>query len=714
MPENNPRNFSPHPGDQPDVLLSEAELNLVIESVHNGIVCIDENHQVRIFNKAAESIFLKNRCDVIGKFYEEVFPEGPLADVILSGAVEKNRKLVYQGKTLISNRSPIIVNGQIKGAVGVVQDISDQENLSRILKDALQTNENMEAILRKSLDSLFITDAEGRVLRVNDAYTRITGNKAEDIIGKSLYELIEQGLYNRAAALMVIESGKSVSYTEKTKTGRTALFIGTPIFNQDGQLTNVLVNIHDITELESISNELVYTKELKDELDAVIQASFDGIMVTDNSGVILSINDSYQRITGLRRDSLVGQNVYDLVAAEFFDHSDVVMVIKSKKAVTFTQRLKSGKEILVTGNPIFSEKGELIRIITNARDLTELDILRQEVEHANSLRRHYEDELNKIKMKDTLVTEAASSIAMKELIARVSKVDSTVLIQGESGVGKEVVARELHNQSPRCDKAFVKINCAAIPENLLESELFGYEAGAFTGARKEGRMGFFELAHHGTLFLDEVGDIPLHLQVKLLRVLQENEFTRVGGNLPIKVDVRVIAATNRDLQNMVEQKLFREDLFYRLNVVPIYVLPLRERKSEIKPLAEHFLETFNEKYRLNKTLDSQLINALYDYAWPGNIRELRNLIERAVVTSPDTVIREITLMAPEAKYQFNPADEEPHPVSLKGEIETFEKELLKKYIGRYKSSRKVAAVLGTSQTTIWRKANQYGIPLQDN
>ena len=700
--------------NSPEAFLNEAALNLVIESVYNGIISIDEHRRICIFNKAAEQIFSMDRSDVIGKLYEEVFPHGPLAEILQTGATEKNRKIEYNGQTLFSNRTPIIVDGKIKGAVGVVQDISDLENLNRVLKDALQTNNDMETILRKSLDSLFITDAQGKVLRVNDAYTRITGNKAEDILGKSMYELVEKGFYRKAAAIMVIESGQSVSYTEKTKTGKTALFIGTPIFNSQGELTNVLVNIHDITELESVSNELVYTKELKDELDAVIQASFDGIVVSDSEGTIISINDSYQRITGLNREALVDQNMYNLVKAGLYEHSDVIMVIETKKAVTFTQKLKSGKEILVTGNPIFNDKGELVRIITNARDLTELDILRQEVEHANSLRRHYEDELKKIKMEDTLVAEAASSKAMKELIVRVSKVDSTVLIQGESGVGKEVVARELHNQSPRRDKPFVKINCAAIPENLLESELFGYDAGAFTGARKEGKMGFFELAHHGTLFLDEVGDIPLHLQVKLLRVLQENEFTRVGGNLPIKVDVRVIAATNRNLRDMVKEKLFREDLFYRLNVVPIYVLPLRERKGEIEPLVEHFLDNFNKKYKLNKSLDRHLLTALQNYNWPGNIRELRNVIERAVVTSPDAVIKEIIFPDSEENFKISIDTDDTSVISLKSEVEAFEKELIRRYVARLGSSRKVAAALGTSQTTIWRKAKQYGIPLQDN
>ena len=709
MPKKTTRNLAVNSVIPHDV----AELNMVIDSVYNGIVSIDEYRRIRIFNTSAEKIFSMKRKNVIGKLYEEVFPDGPLAEILHSGFIEKSRKLEYQGKTLLSNRTPIVVEGEIKGAVGVVQDISDLENLNRILNDALQTKEDLEAILKKSLDSLFITNAEGRVISVNEAYTKITGIKAEDIVGKTMYELVEKGLYQRAAALMVIESQKSVSYTEKTRTGKTALFIGTPIFNQDGNLINVLVNIHDVTELESVSNELLYTKELKDELDAVIQASFDGIVVTDSDGTILSINDSYLRITGLTREELVGENMYDLTRSGLYDRSDVIMVIESKRAVTFTQKLQSGKNILVTGNPIFNDKGDLIRIITNARDLTELDILRQEVEHANRLRQHYEEELQKIRMEDSLMTQSESAKSLQELIERVSKVDSTILIQGESGVGKEIVAHELHNQSPRSDKAFIKINCAAIPENLLECELFGYETGAFTGARKEGKMGIFELANHSSLFLDEVGDIPLHLQVKLLRVLQENEFTRVGGNSPIKVDVRVIAATNRNLHDMVKAKLFREDLFYRLNVVPIYVPPLRERKGEIEPLVKHFLEMFNKKYAFNKTFDKKLILALQDYDWPGNIRELRNVIERAIVTSPDAVINEITFPGEKKLLLRIDADDSPS-ICLKNEVEAYEKEIIKKYVNKLGSSRKVAAALGTSQTTIWRKANQYGIPLQEN
>ena len=319
----------------------------------------------------------------------------------------------------------------------------------------------------------------------------------------------------------------------------------------------------------------------------------------------------------------------------------------------------------------------------------------------------------RISEESNFIAESRQSKDIIDLIVRLGRVDSTVLIQGESGVGKEIIARELHKNSTRCKKPYIKINCAAIPESLLESELFGYETGAFTGAKKGGKSGIFEVANTGSLFLDEVGEIPMHLQVKLLRVLQESEFTRVGGAQPIKVDVRVIAATNRDLSKMVAEGRFREDLFYRLNVIPINVPPLRERKEEIAPLVRHFLQMFNDKYGFNKTITASALGVLIDYDWPGNIRELRNVIERAVVTSADTVIEDFGFLQQGQKGIKPIVEGDYRPVNLKHEVEEFEKTMIKKHLLIQGSLRKAAQSLGASQTTIWRKASQYGIKLDD-
>lgn len=691
--------------------LTEAgnRLQAVVDAAYNSIVSIDEDGIIRIFNHAAEQLFGLKREDVIGALYTDAFPKGALTEVLDSGSVVSG-KFIHNDKTILSNRTPIFKeDGTIGGAVAVAQDISDIENISKELSVTKETKEWMENLLGESLDSFFVADKEGKVVTVNKAYTRMTGHKAEDILGKSMYELVEKGYYRQAATLMVLESRQPVMYKERTSTGRVALYTGLPIFDENGELSNVLVNIKDITDLESVSGELEKTQELKDELDKVIQASFDGILETDAQGNILIANDAYVRITGMCKEELLGKNMQQMVRDGYYDRSVALMVIKQGRPVTIEQRLKTGKKVLVTGNPVFNDRNELVRVIVNARDLTELEQLRQEVEQAQQLSRHYQEELRKMTMREEngFVTESQASKDLFDLIMRVSRVDSTVLIQGESGVGKEIVARELHRNSPRSDRPYIKVNCAAIPETLLESELFGYESGAFTGANKGGKIGLFELANKGSLFLDEVGEIPLHLQVKLLRVLQENEFTRVGGSEPVKVDVRVIAATNRDLDKMVAEGSFREDLYYRLNVIPVYVPALRERKEEIAALVRHFLQIFNDKYGFNKTVTASVLAELIDYDWPGNIRELRNVIERAVVTSAHPVIDDISFLNKNVKNESIITNY--GPVNLKNEVEEFEKQLILKYVNKYGSLRKAAQFLGSSQTTLWRKASNYGI-----
>ncbi|CFY02608.1 PAC motif [Syntrophomonas zehnderi OL-4] len=693
------------------------ELNTVLDSVYNGILSIDESYHIRTFNRAAEKIFGIPKEFALGRPYDEIFPHGPLAEVIHSGSTETNQKFEYLDKVLIANRTPILVDGKVTGAVAVVQDISDLESITNELHNATQSKEGMEAIIAASLDSIFVTDANAKVVSVNQAYTLMTGIKAEDILGKSMYELIEKGYYNRAAAIMVLEEKRSVAYTERTSTGKTALFIGTPIFDQQGEIVNALVNIHDITELETVSTELQYTRQLKEELDAVIEASFDGIFITDNKANILRVNEAYLRITGFTLEELEGQNMYDLIDKGYYDQAASVAVIENKEPVTLTQKVKeTGKTILATGNPIYDEEGNIVRVLVNCRDLTELNKLKLEIEQAQSLNRHYQEELKRV-LQDgspTYIARSRKSKELMEMVRRLGQVDSTVLIQGESGVGKEIVAQELQKYSLRSEGPYIKINCAALPESLLESELFGYEPGAFTGTSKKGKVGIFELANKGTLFLDEIGEFPLKLQGKLLRVLQEGEITRIGGSYPIKIDVRIIAATNRNLYEMVEKNAFRDDLYYRLNVVPLQVPPLRERKEEIPELINYFVDLFNKKYNLDKSLDHNLIKHMMEYSWPGNVRELKNHIERALVTSSESIISEMEipgLLITEENIEKPGLDTNFH-ITLKEAVEAYEKELLVKYIARYKSTRKTAAALGVSQTTIWRKALQYEIDLQ--
>jgi Transcriptional regulator containing PAS, AAA-type ATPase, and DNA-binding domains len=368
---------------------------------------------------------------------------------------------------------------------------------------------------------------------------------------------------------------------------------------------------------------------------------------------------------------------------------------------------------LATGNPVFDKNGKLFRVVSNVRDITELDNLKHKLEQMQTLSQHYQNQLRSLRLQYANTEVVVNAPCMKELLDtafRMAQVDSTILIAGESGTGKELIAELIHNNSPRNSEAFIKVNCGAIPDNLLESELFGYEGGAFTGARKEGRHGYLEMANKGTIFLDEIGDLPYNVQVKLLRFLQNKEITRIGGSGPFKVDVRVVAATNRDLLEMVKQKLFREDLYYRLNVVPLNVPPLRDRKEDIPSLVSYFLQRFNRKYHMTKRISPDVVATFIHYDWPGNVRELENLIERLlVVTSGDLI-----------SLQALPDHLIPHEDSLpkvvvtgilpyKEAVESLEKQLIEQAYGQFRTTRQMAAQLGVNASTIVRKAAKYGI-----
>ncbi|HBQ85517.1 MAG TPA: transcriptional regulator [Syntrophomonas sp.] len=496
--------------------------------------------------------------------------------------------------------------------------------------------------------------------------------------------------------------------------GRTFIFQSLKL--REITFTGQLIIMTEITELQDIRIKLLEAESLNDELDAVIQASFDYMFVTDGEGNVLRINDSYTRITGIKAEEILGKNIYDLVKAGYYNRAASIDVIETKKPITFTQKIKTGKVVLVTGNPVFDDNGNLIRVVTNGRDITELNNLKYEVEHAQSLRLHYQRELQKVQMGyGDYIVASPKMMEISDLIKRIAKVDSTVLICGESGVGKEIVARELHRNSIRADKPYIVLNCAAIPDKLLESELFGYEAGAFTGAQRGGKMGIFQVANQGTLFLDEIGELPFYLQAKLLRVIQENEIMRIGGTKPISIDVRLITATNRDLWQMVQEGQFREDFYFRLNVVQIRIPPLRERKEEIPVFVDYFIDKLNKKYNVKKILDPMLIQQLMEYDWPGNVREIKNTIEQAFVTSPSEIINELCLGPRQEKYTSSHGVHEPSAgKSLKDAMQEYESKLIKESLKKNGSTRKAAAELGVSQATIWRKAVQYGIELNNN
>ncbi|MGE5379673.1 MAG: sigma 54-interacting transcriptional regulator [Methylocystaceae bacterium] len=686
-------------------------LNTLMNSVNNAIISMDTEDNIIFYNQAACNILGWTEGLMIGRSFKGVLP-GCDEDGSLPPS---GQRIEYRGKTLLYQMTPVQLEGSAIGRVAVLQDVSTLENTMNELAYTRRLKEEMDAILQDSYSSVFVAAADGTVLRVNEAYSKLTGLKAEDLVGRNMYDLIAEGYYDRAAVTEVMESLDTVTYIQKYRTGKTLRVTGNPIFDSKGELARILISIEDVSELDDISQQLNYVRQREEEVNSIIEASFDSIFLTDAEGQVLSINSAYTRITGFTPKEIVGKNCRDLLREGFIDRSETLEVIATREPVTFTQKLKNGKTLLVTGNPIFNKKGDLSRVLTNGRDITELNRLRQEVEHAHSLKQHYENELKKFQAEssNSFVFTSQKMIDIFDMIIHLGKVDTTILIQGESGVGKEVIAQEIYKNSLRQDKPLIRINCAAIPESLLESELFGYEAGSFTGAKKEGKMGIFELADQATLFLDEIGELPLHLQAKLLRVLQEKEIVRIGSPKPISVDVRLITATNRDLREMVKNGEFRQDLYYRLNVVPITIPPLRERREDIPSLVNRFLNNFNKKYGFNKSVDTSVMDILINYSWPGNVRELRNVIERLVVTTPQTVISEVTINDAIRDQHGSNTGVYQRQIDLREMVAEYEKGIILDYVARYKSTRKTAVALGLSPTTLCRKASGYGISFSE-
>jgi PAS domain S-box-containing protein len=447
--------------------------------------------------------------------------------------------------------------------------------------------------------------------------------------------------------------------------------------------------------------ELEQLRQTCRDLQEIFRSSFDGIFVADGDGMTLMVNEGCERNYGLKAADLVGHHVSEFEKKGWIRPVIAEKVAETGQRMSATQVTHEGKTIMVTGMPLFDERGRVRRVVINSRDMTELVHLQQDLAIARENLRRMDGEREELRTQllsfSGVVLQSPAMRRIAELALRVAKVDSTVLITGESGSGKEVLTRLIHKESPRAAGPFIKINCGALPRDLLESELFGYEPGAFTGAQRQGKHGLVELASGGTLFLDEVGELPLDLQVKLLTVLQDRELVRLGGTKPIAVNVRVVAATNRDLSAMVAERKFRSDLFYRLNVVPIRIPPLAERREDILPLVRQFVDEFNRQYGFRKKLAERVLGRLHESPWPGNVRELRNAVERLLVTSPGDLVGLQDLEA------VLPASSQLGGEGLKLRVEQLERRMVEEAMREHRSTRAAARALGISQSTVVRR-----------
>ncbi|HBF3360520.1 TPA: sigma 54-interacting transcriptional regulator [Clostridioides difficile] len=375
----------------------------------------------------------------------------------------------------------------------------------------------------------------------------------------------------------------------------------------------------------------------------ILEASHDEICVSDDKGIIIYCNKAFEENYGLKKEDILGKNVSFLEDSGYSTKSPIPIVLKTKTKFSLEQDTQTGKKLIITATPIFDENGNLEFTVENCRDITELNNIKNKLEDTKKQVKKYKSEVETLyrtalRIEDTVIMDGIVMRPIINTVNHVSKTDVSVLLLGESGTGKSSLARYIHHNSNRSNGPFITINCATISPQLLESELFGYTSGAFTGASTKGKVGLVELANGGTLFLDEIGDIPQNLQAKFLQLIQDRTFTPVGSLKNKKVDIRIISATNVDLVSKVKEKKFKEDLYYRLNVIEIKLPPLRERRDNLVEIIKYYFNRYSSDFNLNKTISKEAMDAIANYRFPGNIRELQNIIQKILLTCTDNHI----------------------------------------------------------------------------
>jgi len=561
------------------------------------------------------------------------------------------------------------------------------------MKSLTMNKEILESVFYSMSNGVIVVDSNKKVLFMNNSIQKLLKLEHRDYIGTDIREFIPNSQIPH-----VLDSGESTIGVKMTIAGLQCMVNQTPLY-QDDKVIGAVSVIQDISQME-------HYRSLFLQMENIIEFSTDGIYVVNKEGITLTVNSTYEEMSGFKREELIGHHMSDLMKKGYFDQSVSLLVLQEKKRISILQRIGQQKDVMVTGNPVFDEGGDIQMVVTSVRDITQLNELTNELKKAKSF-----SEMSQNRY--TFSTEGTDekvifqSTQMKEIIEKVKQIASfptSVLLSGPSGAGKEVIANLVHQLSDRKDMPFIKVNCGAIPEQLLESELFGYEKGAFTGARQEGKVGLLELADKGTVLLDEVGELPLSLQVKLLRVLQEKQIQRLGGTKIKQLDIRIISATNKNLKELIEKGEFREDLYYRLKVIELSIPPLSQRPEDIESLLDHFFAYFCKLFNVEKHISPETKHILQSYHWPGNVRELRNLIESMIVSVPSLTIEPVDLPL---HFSIHSYIESAH--TLKQRMEQFEKRIIIDTLQKKPSIRKAAEYLGVDHSTLVKKIKRWNI-----
>jgi transcriptional regulator with PAS, ATPase and Fis domain len=634
--------------------------------------------------------------------------EGLTIEILLSNAVSLDNvsqlsknislpvifQIIGEPFALVKNE-----NGELSGY------IRREDVLAELFRQGNQNIDLLKVILTSIPMGIFVVDREKRIVNYNESGLKMIKSTSEKVLN-----IPADNIFNDKHINSVFSSGETVLNQLQITDEMSVLVDYSPIFNFQQQVDGMVIIVQDLPMVEEMANEIEYIKDLNKDLSAILSSIYDEILVVNHKGELIRYSDSeISDFWGIKLKDLLGKNILELENRGLFSPSVTRLVLEQKKKVSVVQETKAGKKILAVGNPVFNDEGKIHRIIIASRDITETTKLKTELRQMRKISDEYKRELENFKNKDLFFKKLIyCSPKMDQIMSQINKIadfSSTVLVYGESGVGKELIAQAIHQLGNRSSKPFLKLNCGAIPESLLESELFGYSKGAFTGADKNGKDGYFKQASGGILFLDEIGEMPLHLQVKLLRVLQEQEVIPIGSTTPIKVNVQIVAATNKNLEKMVEQGGFREDLFYRLNVIPIHVPSLRERPEDIPLLAFHFMQQLNERYHKNYHLTPDALNLLEVHSWPGNIRELQNIIERLVVSADDEMI-DADFVSQFLSLGTDFKKSKPivtRILPLQEALDFVEEQLISLAMKQYKTTTKAAKALGISQSSVSRK-----------
>ena len=551
-------------------------------------------------------------------------------------------------------------------------------------------------VLESIIEGVIIVDSDARILYINKMAVRLL-NLKDGFLGKHVVEVIPNTRLH-----IVVRTGIP-EVDEVQNVGDNIIITSRmPLKDENDNVVGAVAVFRDITSMRKLAEEITNLHQIEARLKAIIDSTYDAISVADENGNVVLVNKAYTKITGLKPEDVIGKPA----TVDIAEGESIHMLISKTKKPIYNARLKvypSKREVIVNDLPLFV-KGEFRGSVAVVHDVSEILNLTKELEAVKRYIRH-------IKAKytfDDIIGQSEKMLIAKEQAKKVAKTPATVLLRGESGTGKELFAHAIHNASNRSDKPFVTVNCAAIPENMLEVELFGYVEDAFMGTKGE-KVGLIEEADGGTLFLDEIGKMPLSLQAKIVRFIENGEFIPVGSNRIKKVNVRIIASTNMDLEQMLKRREFLSELYYRLNVFPIFIPPLRERKEDIDELANHFVKKISNQYRRNiAKITDNAISYLKSYDWPGNVRELENVIGRAIINMS---ITENVLDKRHFPTLFlENTNQTKYEGSLKSLVEDFERKVIEAALRENKGDRNLTAKkLGISLRTLYYKMERYGL-----